>query len=52
MKFTDIDVDGIVTLQLVGPGLNQLDHLMNIINETYEVSDELSESITESLGTV
>ena len=39
MRFTDIDVEGIVTLQLLGPGLNQLDHLMNIINEAYEVRE-------------
>ena len=37
VKFTDIDMDGIVTVQLHGPGLNQLEHLMTIINETYEV---------------
>ena len=38
VKFTDIDVDGVVTVQLPGPGLSQLEYLMNIINEQYEVS--------------
>ena len=37
MKFTDIDMNGDVTIQLVGPGLDQLEHLMTIINEAYEV---------------
>ena len=38
MKFTDIDMDGSATVQLLGPGLNQLEHLMNNINQTYKAS--------------
>ncbi len=35
VKLTDIDVEGVVALQVQGPGLNQLQQLMTIINDTY-----------------
>ena len=37
VTLTDIYMDGVVTVQLVGPGLDQLEHLMTIINEAFEV---------------
>ena len=35
---TDIDEDGIVTVQVCGPGVNQLQRLMTLINDKYKVS--------------
>ena len=34
---TDVDADGIVTVQLRGPGLVRLQELMTLINKTYKV---------------
>ena len=35
VHLTDIDMEGVVILQVQGPGLNQLQQLMTIINDTY-----------------
>ena len=35
VNLTDIELDGVVILQVQGPGLNQLQQLMTIINDTY-----------------
>ena len=35
VKLTDVDEDGVVSLQLIGPGLNCLQQLMNEINNAY-----------------
>ncbi len=35
VKLTDIDLEGVIALQVQGPGLNQLQQLMTIINDTY-----------------
>ncbi len=35
VKLTDIDLEGVIALQVQGPGLNQLQQLMAIINNVY-----------------
>lgn len=35
VRLTDVDEDGIISMQLEGLGLNRLQQLMTLINETY-----------------
>ncbi len=35
VELTDIDLEGVIALQVQGPGLNQLQQLMAIINNVY-----------------
>ena len=35
VTLTDVDEDGVISIQLMGPGLNRLQQLMNEINDAY-----------------
>ena len=40
VTLTDVDEDGVATIQLQGPGLNRLQQLMTTINELYKVNQK------------
>ena len=35
VTLTDVDEDGVISIQLMGPGVNRLQQLMNEINDAY-----------------